>query len=328
MSLFDGTAAGVENIKQMWRTLANLIKQLIGDVDLTKGDLQTQITNNNKDVTRSNTTSTAKPSHGGTFQAVKSITSDSKGRVTGVDTETVTLPAQYSHPTTSGNKHIPSGGSSGKILRWSSDGTAAWGEDKDTTYSNFVKSGSGAKAGLVPAPSTTAGTSKYLREDGTWQTPPDTNTTYSNFVKSGSGAKAGLVPAPSTTAGTSKYLREDGTWQTPPDTNTWRGIQNNLTSGSTSESLAAAQGKVLKGLIDEVKSLRATLNAYGLVKVTDSSAVTDSSGLALAATEKNASITGTLANQISQLNTELLTKLYTVHIPKTLMFLSRDIVEC
>ena len=33
----------------------------------------------------------------------------------------------YSHPTTSGNKHIPSGGSSGQILRWSADGTAVWG---------------------------------------------------------------------------------------------------------------------------------------------------------------------------------------------------------
>lgn len=33
----------------------------------------------------------------------------------------------YSHPTTSGNKHIPSGGSSGQILTWASDGTAAWG---------------------------------------------------------------------------------------------------------------------------------------------------------------------------------------------------------
>lgn len=51
-----------------------------------------------------------------------------------------------------------------------------WNADSDTTYSNFVKSGAGAKAGLVPAPSTTAGTSKYLREDGTWQTLPDTKT--------------------------------------------------------------------------------------------------------------------------------------------------------
>ena len=34
------------------------------------------------------------------------------------------------------------------------------------------------------------------------------------------------------------------------DTNTWRGIQNNLTSDSTSDSLSAAQGKALKKLID------------------------------------------------------------------------------
>lgn len=34
------------------------------------------------------------------------------------------------------------------------------------------------------------------------------------------------------------------------DTNTWRGIQNNLTSDSTTDSLSAAQGKALKGLVD------------------------------------------------------------------------------
>lgn len=33
-------------------------------------------------------------------------------------------------------------------------------------------------------------------------------------------------------------------------TDTWRGIQNNLTSDSTTDSLSAAQGKVLKGLVD------------------------------------------------------------------------------
>lgn len=53
------------------------------------------------------------------------------------------------------------------------------------THNNFVKSGSGAKAGFVPAPSTTAGTTKYLREDGTWNTPP--NTTYSDATTSAHG---------------------------------------------------------------------------------------------------------------------------------------------
>ena len=42
--------------------------------------------------------------------------------------------SKYVHPTTSGNKHIPSGGSSGQILRWSADGTAAWGAENDHTY--------------------------------------------------------------------------------------------------------------------------------------------------------------------------------------------------
>jgi hypothetical protein len=40
----------------------------------------------------------------------------------------------YSHPTTSGNKHIPSGGTKGQILRWAEDGTAEWGEESKTTY--------------------------------------------------------------------------------------------------------------------------------------------------------------------------------------------------
>ena len=41
---------------------------------------------------------------------------------------------KYVHPTTSGNKHIPSGGSSGQILRWGADGTAVWGAENDHTY--------------------------------------------------------------------------------------------------------------------------------------------------------------------------------------------------
>lgn len=47
----------------------------------------------------------------------------------------------YIHPTTSGNKHIPSGGSLGQILKWSADGTAIWGTEK--TYSNATSSSPG-----------------------------------------------------------------------------------------------------------------------------------------------------------------------------------------
>lgn len=49
----------------------------------------------------------------------------------------------YTHPTTAGNKHIPSGGSSGQILRWSASGTAVWGADNNTTYSDATQSAAG-----------------------------------------------------------------------------------------------------------------------------------------------------------------------------------------
>lgn len=49
----------------------------------------------------------------------------------------------YVHPSTAGNKHIPSGGSSGQILRWSEDGTAVWGADNNTTYSVATSSANG-----------------------------------------------------------------------------------------------------------------------------------------------------------------------------------------
>lgn len=43
---------------------------------------------------------------------------------------------KYTHPTSSGNKHVPSGGSSGKFLGWSADGTAAWVSKPNAYYVN------------------------------------------------------------------------------------------------------------------------------------------------------------------------------------------------
>ena len=47
------------------------------------------------------------------------------------------------------------------------------------------------------------------------------------------------------------------------DTNTWRGVQNNLTSDSTGQSLSAAQGKALKGLVDGKADKEHTHNYAG-----------------------------------------------------------------
>ena len=50
----------------------------------------------------------------------------------------------YTHPTTSGNKHIPSGGAAGQALKWSADGTAVWSSEPvphnhDSVYFRKVK---------------------------------------------------------------------------------------------------------------------------------------------------------------------------------------------
>jgi hypothetical protein len=47
----------------------------------------------------------------------------------------------YTHPTTPGNIHIPSGGSAGQILRYSSSGTAVWGEDENDAVAMAIALG-------------------------------------------------------------------------------------------------------------------------------------------------------------------------------------------
>ena len=123
-------------------------------------------------------------------------------------------------------------------------------QDTNTTYGTFkgATTSEAGSTGLVIAP-VAGNANRYLRSDGTWAVPPDTNTTYGVFAKATADAagSTGLVPAPAKGQQT-YYLRGDGTWAVPA--NTWRGIQDNLTSGSTTDSLSANQGKVLKSLID------------------------------------------------------------------------------
>lgn len=254
------------------------------------------------------------------------------------DNDKITISAKdtvYTHPTSSGNKHIPSGGSSGQILRWSADGTAAWGADNNTTYSagtglslsgttfnhsNSVTAGtaqgdasktltfgetftiptvtydaqghvtgkgtttmtmpanpnvdtkvtqtvttSNASYPLLLAPSgqtDTATTTSYFDSGVTLN--PSTNTIVANISGNASSAtkatqdSAGqqinttYIKGLSVSGTTITYTKGNGTTGTitTQDTNTWRGIQNNLTSTSTTDSLSANQGKVLKDLVD------------------------------------------------------------------------------
>ena len=71
----------------------------------------------------------------------------------------------YVHPTTSGNKHIPSGGASGNALMWSADGTGQWATIQQSNVSGLTN----ALNGKLSTTGTAAAASK-LATGRTFQT--------------------------------------------------------------------------------------------------------------------------------------------------------------
>lgn len=180
------------------------------------------------------------------------ITTNAQGHVTGAtavqksDITGLGIPAQdtvYTHPTSSGNKHIPAGGSAGQFLKWSADGTAVWAADNNTTYSNFKGATTSAAggSGLVPAPATGAA-NRYLRSDGTWQVPPDNNTW--NALKGATAdaaGSAGYVAAPA--KGQQGYfLRGDATWAAISKSTVGLGNVDNTADSAKSVKYATSAG--------------------------------------------------------------------------------------
>lgn len=116
--------------------------------------------------------------HGSAFASgLYKITTNAAGHVTAAtavvktDITGLGIPAQdtvYTHPTSSGNKHIPSGGSAGQFLKWSADGTAVWAADNNTWNAlNGATATAAGTAGYVAAPA--KGQQGYfLRGDATW----------------------------------------------------------------------------------------------------------------------------------------------------------------
>ena len=151
---------------------------------------------------------------GTTNKYLTGLTLDGKGHVTAVGTGT-----PYSHPTGEGNKHIPSGGSSGQFLGWDSAGTAKWvsnpNTDSATTYDGHYS----------PSSSTTMGAtsgSNYIRGlymDGKGHvtavstgTPADTKVATTTTGATNTTATTGtitfyLAGSPSTSAATSGLFK-------------------------------------------------------------------------------------------------------------------------
>ena len=128
------------------------------------------------------------------------------------------------------------------------NGTAKWSE---LAY---------AKANLEKADVTTA----------LGYTPPTTDTTYSDATQATHGLMTAADKkkldgiASGATAVTDSTVSNWGYKKT----DTWRGIQNNLTSTSATDSLSAAQGKVLKGLVDSKTSNKGTVTGIKMNGIT------------------------------------------------------------
>lgn len=143
----------------------------------------------------------------------------------------------------------PAAGSQEMFLK--GDGT--WGNPPKANFPVFTgatDSADGA-AGLVTTPKI-ANKGQFLRGDGTWATPTDTKYTHPSHTAYTSGLYKITTDALGHVVSASKATKEDITALGIPgsDTNTWRGIQDNLTSDSATDSLSANQGKILKGLVD------------------------------------------------------------------------------
>lgn len=77
-----------------------------------------------------------------------------------------------------------------------------------------------------------------------------------------------------------------------------------IESGETRKTFFGKIAKAISTLVNHI-NINATSAKAGHVKLSNSSAVTDSTGLALPVTEKNASIAGTLANKIENFSSKI-----------------------
>lgn len=104
----------------------------------------------------------------------KNFTAALESKLNGIEAQA----NKYTHPTTTGNKHIPSGGSSGQFLGWSEDGTAKW--VAAPTYT--ITQASSSALGGVKIGYSTNGKNYAVQLDGegkAFVNVPWANTTYS-----------------------------------------------------------------------------------------------------------------------------------------------------
>lgn len=207
-----------------------------------------------------------KTSNTGTITGIK-MNGASKGTSGVVDLGTVLTSGKQSTISTAdggSNVYTFSDGSTITVKNGSKGSTGAAGKNGTNGVTPTIKVASGTAISSVGTPSVTASTSgttttftfNYLKgtkgdkgDPGTNATTTAVATTSANGLMSKDMATKLNGIASGATAVTSTTVSNWGFKKT--DTNTWRGVQNNLTSTATDQSLSAYQGKILKDLVDK-----------------------------------------------------------------------------
>lgn len=207
------------------------------------------------------------PTNTGTITGIK-MNGASKGTSGVVDLGTVLTGGKQSTTSTAdggSNVYTFSDGSTITVKNGSKGSTGATGKNGTNGVTPTIKVASGTAIGSVGTPSVTASTSgttttftfNYLKgakgdkgDPGTNATTTAVATTSANGLMSKDMVTKLNGIASGATAVTSTTVSNWGFKKT--DTNTWRGVQNNLTSTATDQSLSAYQGKVLRDMIHRV----------------------------------------------------------------------------
>jgi phage-related protein len=142
-------------------------------------------------------------------------------------------------------------GQANKVWKTDGSGVPAWRDDENTTYSPGTGLSLSNGTFSVRLSYTTSGKNYKVQADSSgnlYVNVPWTDTTYT-LPLAANGTRGGIQIGFTTDSTNRNYavqLSSEKAYVNVPWENTWRGIQNNLTSTSTTDSLSAAQGKILQ----------------------------------------------------------------------------------
>lgn len=171
-----------------------------GDAYIQTSQTGSVVTITHKDVASTNTTSSVSPAHGGKFTTVKTVTRDTKGHITGVDTQTVTLPAVYTLPTASSS--VLGGVKTGSNIT-NSSGTISLSKQNVINALGYTPATESETAENTTYTLTKSGSTITLTgSDGSKTSVADSNTTYSTGTATASGVTKLYTATGSATDGT------------------------------------------------------------------------------------------------------------------------------